>query len=272
MRNLRAFGVVAVVCACAVAATPALAKEFVTSRLPNECSEASPCRTKGVGIGDAEEKLSGKTFTARFQFGGIKIVCEKIAAKAKEVGEGAITWSSSQTFATELKFLACFNPVKEGSGGTALIKVGFNGGKPVKFVYHVNGFAEFGSGETSGEVEVGGAESTFTVAGKICKINWPAQTVPVAAEKKPAGEYSAVTYSNTEVPVTETQLKKFPSGFQKRLIVNNALKGMSYFYEEGQCVGEGGLEEEFKGSEGKTGQFFGQVEEQAIAANLSFNP
>jgi hypothetical protein len=269
MSYLRTIAVSAVVCACAVAATPALAKNFESSRIPNECSEASPCTTKGVGIGEVSEKFAERT--ARFKFGGFEILCKKVALKAKTVGEGAITWSTSQTFATEVKFNSCGTVAHFGSNAGEL-KTGFNGGKPVKFVYHVNGFAEEGSGETTTEVELGGATTTFTIAGKICKIGWPEQTVPAVAEKKPEAEYSSAVYSNTEVPVLETQLKKFPSGFQKRMIIANSFKGMKYVYEEGQCLGEGGFEEEFKGAEAKTGLFEGQFEEQVNGGNLSYNP
>ena len=47
---------------------------------------------------------------------------------------------------------------------------------------------------------------------------------------------------------------------------------MKYTYEEGQCLGEGGFEEEFKGAEAKTGFYQGTLEEWVEGGNLGFNP
>ena len=79
-------------------------------------------------------------------------------------------------------------------------------------------------------------------------------------------------FSNNEVPVEESKLKRFPSGFQRRLVISNEFKGMKYVYEEGQCLGEGGFEEEFKGAEARTGFFQGAFEEYVEGGNLGFNP
>jgi hypothetical protein len=253
----------------ALTATPALAKEFTTSRLPKECSTELPCKTVGRGIGSPEE--AHPEYTQKFKFGGFTILCKKGITHAKTPAEGAPVWSTSQTYATEVKFGEC-GTVAHFGPNAGLLRTQFNGGLPVKFLWHVNGFAELGSEETASEVEVGGGTTTFTIAGKICKIGWPAQTVPAVAEKKPAGEYSAAVYSNTEVPVEGTKLKKFPSGFQHRLIIANEFKGMKYTYEEGQCMGEGGFEEEFKGAEAKSGLFIGTFEEEVVGGNLGFNP
>jgi hypothetical protein len=259
-----------VVCACAVAASPALAKEFEASRLPKECSEELPCKTHGVGIG--EVSTIDSRAVARFKFGGFEILCRKVVTKAKEISEGAISWETNETLSMEVKFGECGVPLKAGSGGFVRQATSFNGGLPVKFVYHQNGFSELGSGETTSEVEVGGETTTFKVGNGACTIGWPAQTVPAIAEKKPESEYSSAVYSNTEVAVPETQLKKFPSGFQKRLLIANAFKGMKYEYIEGQCKGEGGFETEFKGAEAKTGLLEGTFEEQVIGGNLSISP
>jgi hypothetical protein len=71
----------------AFTATPALAKEFTTSRLPKECSEELPCKTKGIGIGSADE--AHPEFTQKFKFGGFTILCKKATTKAKTPAEGA---------------------------------------------------------------------------------------------------------------------------------------------------------------------------------------
>jgi hypothetical protein len=266
MRHLRmTIGFAAVVCACAVFSAPALAKEFTASRAPHPCSEAEPCKTKGKGIGTVDE--ARPEYTQQFKFGSFTIECKTAASHAATPAEGAITWSTSQIFATEVKFGGCKTLAKFGTF-TGAIATKFNNGLPVKFVYHVNGFVEEGSGETETEVEVGGAASSFKIGGKICTISWPAQTVPATAVKKPEGEYSAAVYSNNIVPVTVSN--HFPTGLQEKLVIANKFRQMSWEYEEGQCVGEGGFEEEAPKTEAKTGQFTGTFEEEVNAGNLGF--
>src|SRR5579872_3763092 len=177
MRHLRmTIGLAAVVCACAALTAPAFAKEFTASRTPHACSEAEPCRTKGKGTGIVDE--ARPEYTQQFKFGSFTIECKTAASKAKVPAEGAITWATSLTFATEVKFGGCKTLAKFGSF-TGAIGTKFNNGLPVKFVYHINGFVEEGSGETETEVEVGGAASSFKIGQKICTISWPAQTVPL---------------------------------------------------------------------------------------------
>ncbi len=138
----------------------------------------------------------------------------------------------------------------------------------MKIVYHINGFAEIGTGETETEVEIGGAEASFKIAGHICKIDWPAQTIPAKAIKSPEEEFSAAVYANKEVSQPESLKNKYPNLVQNRLVIANEFKGMSWSYEEGQCVGEGGFEEEAKHVEGKTGKWTGTLEEEVIGGNL----
>jgi hypothetical protein len=255
-------GMAAVACAFAVFATPALAHEFEASRLPTPLSEASPGKTKG----SAPEGEFSQVLT----FGAFTIKCNA-KTKAKTVGEGAITWETNATFATEIKYFKCWTVAKFNNGFTGALRTTFNEGLPMKILYHINGFAEFGTGETVTEVEIGGAEASFKIAGKICKVNWPAQTVPAIAEKKPEGEYSAAVYSNKEVEVPESAYSKFPSHFQKKLLIANEFKRMKWSYESGQCVGEGGFEEGAKKVEGTSGKWVGTLEEEVIGGNLGVN-
>jgi len=254
-------GVAAALCASAIAATPALGNgsEFVASR-STEITEEKPGQTKG--------RAPEGEFSQLLKFGVFEIKCNA-KTKAKTIGEGAINWETSPTFATEIKFSKCLTAAKFGTfvGG---IPTRFNENKPMKILYHINGFAEIGTGETFTEVEVGGAEASFKIQGRICKINWPAQTVPAAAIKKPEEEFSAAVYSNKEVEVPETQYKKFPSHFQQRLLIANEFKRMKWSYEEGQCLGEGGFEEEAKHTEGVSGQWIGTLEEEMTGGNLGF--
>jgi len=267
MRNFRAtFGLVAMVCIFAVMAVPALAAEFTASRLPTPCSEAEPCRTKGHGIGEPDELHP--EYTQKFKIGAFTIECKKAISYAKTAAEGAFTSGSSSTFSTEVKFAECLTEAKFGTF-TGGIKTAFNGGKAVKFIYHTNGFAEVGYEEA---VQIGGVSTTFKISGRICTISLPAQTIPIKAEKEPTGEFSAATYSNEEVEAPEKLIKRFPSGFQTKMVIANAFKGISFEYEGGQCLGEGGFEEEAKTTSGKSGSYFGGLEEEVAGGNLSFQP
>jgi hypothetical protein len=260
-------GLVAAVGACAAFAAPAMAaEEFVASRLPTECSEELPCKTVGRATGSSE--IGGSERPEKLVFGAFEILCSA-KTQAKTLGEGAITWETNPTLAFEIKFTKCKTVDKFKLGFNGGLTTSFNEGKPMKIVYHINGFSEFGTGETTSEVEIGGSEASFKISGgKTCKIDWPAQTVPVKAVRNPEEEFSAATYSNKEVEVEETKFKKFPSHFQQRLVIANDFKGMTWSYEEGQCVGEGGFEEEAKKIEGKTGQWFGSLEEEVSGGNL----
>jgi hypothetical protein len=273
MRNLRfALGLVAIACTFCVA-TSALAATFTASREPKPLSEAEPGKTKGVGI--PSEGLETER-NQRFHFGPFDILCTG-TTKANTIAEGAVSWEESQTFSTEARYAKCLAKAHFGTF-TAGLATKFNWNpetkksEPMKIVYHVNGFAETGTGETVSEVELGTGDATFAISGKVCKIHWPAQTVPAQAIAKPEGTFSAAAYSNLFVPVEPTlaNQKKFPSGFQQRLIIEQNFKNMEWHFEEGQCMGEGGFEEEAKAQEGKTGVYEGALEEQVIGGNLGF--
>jgi len=270
MRHLRmTIGFAAVVCACAVMTAPAFAKEFTASRLPTACSEAEPCKTKGIGVGEVDPAHPG--YTQKFKFQYFTIECKTAQQKALTLGEGAVTWAVNKTFATSVKFGSCKTLAKFG-GWTGAINTNFNGGLPVKFLYHYNGFVEQGSGETESEVEVGATASTFKIGYKLCKISWPAQTIPIQAIKKPEGTFSSAVYSVNPVPVPESKKSKFPSLVQEKLLIANSLKGMKWSYEEGQCVGEGGFEEETPKTEGTGASFTGTFEDEVQGGNLGFKP
>jgi hypothetical protein len=273
MRNFKmATGLAAAIGALAVSAAPALAHEFTASRLPKPLSETEPGKTKGVGIGSTE--LGGEERNQELKFGVFHIYCA-VKTSGKTIDEGAVSWSTSLIFATEVKFEKCLTK-NSYEGFVTGAKTSFNvnpetkKSEPVKFVYHVNGFAELGSGETESEVEVGSGSATFSIQGKVCKIDWPRQTVPTKAVKLPDGTYSAAAYSDKEVPAEAMQLRKFPSGFQQRLLIANEFKGMEWHYEEGKCLGEGGFEEAAKQEEGKTGFYKGSLEEEITGGNLGF--
>jgi len=250
MRQLRIAIVLAVAtCICATtAATASAEKVFKATRSPKPVSESETAKTAG-----------NNTDTQAFQFGPFKIKC------AKAHSTGIVNKETFKDFAIQIKFGKCLTEAHFGLfvGG---LRTTFNENKPIGFVYHINGFAEVGEAEEGTEVKISGGEANFKISGKICKINWPSQTVPAKAEKKPEEEFSAAVYSNEDTPSEE--LKKFPLGFQRRLVIANEFKGMAYEFEEGQCVGEGGFEEEAAHTEGKTARYTGTLREEIKGANL----
>jgi len=270
MRRIRMALGLALLFAFSVAAVPAVAHNFTASRLPKPISEAEPAKTRGISI---ESELATGERPEKFKFGNFEILCAA-ATHATTEAEGAITWATNQTLSTEVKFTKCLTKAHFGSF-VAGLKTSFNvnpetkKAEPIKFVYHVNGFAEIGTGETVSEVEVGSGAANFSISGKVCKISWPAQVVPAAAVKKPEGEYSSAVYSTAFVPVGENLKTRFPTLEQERLDIVNNFKAMEWSMESGQCVGEGGFEEGTKGG-GKTAKFEGAFEIQAANANLGF--
>jgi hypothetical protein len=252
MRRLRmTFGLAVAAGALAVSAAPAMGlTQFVASRQPKPITETEPGNSIGHSVGVQE-----------FVFGVFHIKCASAGAK------GIINKPEFKDFATAVKFGKCLTEAHFGTF-TGGLKTAFNEGKPVFFVYHINGFVELGTESEEGtEVSISGGEANFKISGKICKISWPAQTVPAGAVKKPESQWSAAVYSNEEVP--NESLTKFPSGFQKKLVIADEFKGMEFVYEEGQCVGEGGFEEGAPHTEGKTAKYIGTIRQEVAGGNLS---
>lgn len=244
MRHQRTLvALIATICAFALAATPALAHEFTATKAG---------------------KISGKVESEqKFKFGPFKITCEKATAK------GAVVAGGSTTFATAIKFGTC---TTEGKIGPKVIKL------PTRFLtalaieYHANGFVESGS-ELEGEAVLAGGSAELKVYTGVteeheksrCNIVWPEQTIPLKAEKKPEGEYSAATFADATRP--ETNLKKFPDGFQHYVNVSNVFKGIKYEFEGEPCE-EWGKEE---GSEGGGGTYTGGFPQTLTGGNFEFS-
>jgi len=250
MRRLRIASVLAVAaCVCATTAATAIGeKVFRATRLPKPISEFEPGKTLGRAVG-----------VQAFKFGPFHIKCEVAA------GKGIVGEETFKDFATQIKFAKCLTEAHFGTfvGG---LKTSFNGGNPIGFVYHINGFAEVGNAPEGTEVKITGGAATVKISAKICNISWPSQTVPAKAVKDPEGEFSAAVYSNQDF--ANESLNKFPSGLQRKLNIANEFKGMEYELEEGQCVGEGGFEEEVEKTEGKTASYIGTIREEVKGGNL----
>jgi hypothetical protein len=156
-----------------------------------------------------------------------------------------------------VKYSKCTTEAKLG-GNPIQLKTKFL--TPIDFEYHHNGFGEIGGSSVSELKLVAPGSIELKIQAIKCIIEVPPQTIPVKAEKNPEGEYSALVFSTEEV---ENKNKKtFPSGFQKKLLIENELKGIEYTFTEGQCS-------EFKNTEGK-GSYTGPLIEELIHGDLSF--
>jgi hypothetical protein len=239
-RNI--FGVATVLCAAALVTAPALAApEFHASEVGKEFTETEPGKEKGGNPPGAIQD---------FKFGAFHIQCEFVKTK------GLVGFTNSKSLFVSATYKHCFALAKLG---TQTIKLTAKFAKPVDFEYHANGFAETGA-ESESELKIVHPGSvTMSVPSLKCVIEWPAQTVPLKATKKPEGEFSDVLYGNEEVPASG---KHFPSGFQKQLLITNNLKGMEYELSEGQC-------ESFKKTEGKSSSYKGQLKDSVRNGNLS---
>ena len=273
MRRLTVVLGLALVCMLCASASAMAFGEFAASRLPTPCSEEHICTTGGKSIESEGSKgeLSGE-HNQRFRFGPFNIYCAA-KAHAKTVSEGAITWELSPVFATEIVFSKCLMSFKlEGFHGGVATKFNVNPEtkkvEPIKIVYHNNGAVEFGTGEVEGEAEVAEGAAGFTIGSKICKINWPAQKIPLKPSEEV--EYSYAKYSTNETTVEEKYKKQFPTLKQKHLIIKSRFTKMVWEDESGQCVGEGGFEEEAKSTEGKNGVYEGAIEYTIPHGNLWF--
>jgi hypothetical protein len=239
MRHFKiAIGLTATVLALAVSVAPALAHEFTASKA-------------GALVGRSEEAQN-------FKFGAFKITCEKALAKGK-VAAGA-----SPTFATAIKYTKCSTAA---SIGAKKIKLATHFHTPLAIEYHANGFVEAGSeleegleGEAvlaGGEVEVhvntGVTEEHHT---SKCTIHIPEQTIPLRAEKKPEGEYTAATFSTIPGPHGRNEV-----------LVTNAFTGIKVEFEGEPCE-EFGKEE---GSEQSGGTYKGSFPQELHGGIFEFN-
>jgi hypothetical protein len=255
MRHVRLkLGVVTTLCAFAVAVTPALAHEFTASKSGN---------TKG----------NSKT-EQKFKFGPFKITCSEAPGSSAAVAKakGKVVAGSSKTYAAQIKFGKCYTEAKLGSKE---IKLATRFVTPLAIEYHANGFVETGSEleEVEGSAVLAGGEVEIKANTGLteerkrsqCTILWPEQTLPLKAEKKPEGEYSAATYANETTP--EPVGKKFPDGLQHSILISNAFKGIKYEFEGEPCDEWGKGETE----EGGGGTYFGSFPAILGGGNFEFS-
>lgn len=218
-------------CAFAVAATPALAGEFVA---------ANSGKVSGI-----EES------TQEFKFGAVKMRCFHVKAN------GEVVAGSSTTYTTKIVFAKCLTTAKIGRHEIFLPTHWLT---PLTVTYHNNGFVE--TGETA-EVKINmGKTEEFEKS--ECHIKWPPQTIPVKAINKPGEPYEEATYENISRPHTVS--KNFPTGIQSGIAFHNMFKGIHFEYEGEPCE-EWGREET---AEGFGAQYAGSFPQYLGSGNFEF--
>ena len=252
MRHMRnALGAMALLCVFALPASSALAGEFKATRTSEPCSVTVPCPTNGKGFGTADPEHEG--FSQEFQFGAFNVLCKGAHPYAKTAAEGAPTWTMSQSFTTQIKFTKCLTVAHFSSQFEGGIPTSVNRGKPMEFTYLPNAPGKGAPGQVI--ISAGSAK----IGSGICTFSWGGQTI----------------YSKSGLPAAtfETTLKKQPmTGLHEYLVVHNSFRGIEWEYEEGQCVGEKGFEEEATKTEGKSATYFGAYLTGINGGNLSYTP
>jgi hypothetical protein len=248
MRHRTILGIVVALCVCAISASPALAGPvFKATKVGAEFTETEPGKSKTHSI---EEELQN------FKFGPFHIQCPLA------VGHGKVSSEVSKTFYSEIEFKKCYTLAKIEEQ-TIHLPTYFKA--PVDIEWHANHWAEVGS-ESESELRILNSQTiTMGVPAIHCKIFWPAQAVPIRAEKNPEGtKFGMVKYENIEVEKLgkgEKILPQFPSGFQKQVIIENELKEMEYSLAGGQC-------EEFSKTEGKNSRYKGRLKAVVVGGDL----
>ena len=234
MRQLwRPVGLVAFVCAFALLSTSAMAAEFHAS---------FSGKTRGKNVEEAPQA---------FKFGSVNVTC----LKAWETGE--VLAGSSKTLFDKVTYGKCTSEAKMG-GEPIHLRATFK--TPIDFEYHANGYAEFG-GSSEGELKLETPGPIELKIGAIqCMIEIPPQTIPVKAINRPDDPYSSVTFATEEFKYTNKTL--FPSGFQKKILIENSLKAIEYEATAGQCS-------EFTKHQGK-GTYNGAFLDELIKGDLSY--
>lgn len=236
MRHLKltlgvAVSVALSVCAFAVAATPALAGEFVAS--------------SSGKVAGAEET------TQEFKFGAVKMRCFKVK------GNGEVVAGSSTTYTSTIKFTKCLTTAKIGAHEIFLATRWLT---PLTVTYHNNGFVETGATAVV-KVNTGKTEEFEK---SECHISWPPQTIPVRAITKPGEPYEEASYENVSRSHLVSRL--FPTGIQNGIDIHNTIKGIHFEYEGEPCEFWGHEE----GPEGAGGQYKGSLPQYLSTGNFEF--
>ena len=262
MRQTRTLvGALAAVAALAVTAAPAMAHNFVASKagtLNAKQYEEIPKPEPGEYRGFEPARME------QFKFGVFVILCYSAH------GTGTVTGGPTEVLQLTMHYGSCGWYPKQGVN----LHTGASWGKEgLTIRYHANGFLE--TAENGEEVEWKGellpSSAAVKVGGKICRIEIPAQTIPVRASRTPEAEYSSVLYSNILTPVAKPS-GEFPNSEQERLLITDQWRNIKYTFggEGTQCTNPEGFEKETGAEGGKGGTHSGNVEVQLQRGNLKY--
>jgi len=264
MRKMWLAAIAAAMSLLVVGAAPAMAHHFTASKLGKTAD-------KGYEEIEIPEKPAQPEFDPErmqeFRLGKFRILCYTARSK------GEITQLVSETYTSTNKYTRCgWYPQSNALhvGATFSNKTG------LKMVYHANGYVELlgnGEGETYEYQGLGARETAVVIkisSSKACTIAIPEQTVPIKAVNHPEEEFTAVTYTNTEVE--NEHLKPFPTGFQKKVIFDNELKTLHFKYigEGSQCTNLEEFEKQSEEEGGGTGAYKGKLIEEVLNGNLTW--
>jgi hypothetical protein len=235
MRRTRVIvGLCVAVCALAATAVPAMAaKEFTASSTKG----GFPLKFKGED--EAEMKF------------GNGLVFEDCSGKAK----GTVPVSPAKSLKVNATFKECEAIFKIFGHEADVEEIKFK----AEFLFKNNGVVV--TGEEGTEVEIGAGSIKIPIKHTDCSVVWPAQTLPAKALVKPEKEFSAGVYETVETPTTN--LKRFPSGFQKTLDITAAFGKLQYEFVGGVCA-------EFEGELEGNGVFEGGFELEVPSGNIAF--
>lgn len=243
MRHMRkALGVMTLVGVFALTASSALAGEFEAIRTP-PCSLAEPCLTTGGGVAPAQPFDEHEGYTQEFIFGAFHVLCKVGHPYSNTVAQGAPTWTTSEEFKTQIKFGKCLTEAHFGPKFEGGIKTSVNGGAPMTFTYRPNALGLKGG---VGQVDI--SPGKVKIGAGICTMSWGGQTI-LSRENIPAATFEPVGAS---------------------LVFHNKFRGIEWEYQEGQCVGEKGFEEEATKTEGKIAQYNGSYKDTVKKGSLSY--
>jgi hypothetical protein len=234
MRSVRiTLGLAASMLVLGVSAVPAMASgEFMASKVTAGGSAPFPLKLKGAGVGPQE-----------FVFKKIHIVCP--TAKVS----GTIPSATSKTIALVVSYKGCeTGPISVWGHPTYEVPMKFK--EKAELTYHFNGYVE-----SEEEIEM---QAKYVK----CIVDWDEGTIPEKAEEKPEKEYFASTYTAEEFPTED--MKRFPSGFQHKLLITNAFKGMEWEEEGGGVCEDADIEL----TEGESGKYNGKLMVEVPNGNI----
>jgi hypothetical protein len=265
MRKMWMMAIVGGLCMLVVGAAPAMAHQFTASKLGKSAD-------KGYEEIEIPEKPAQPEFDPErmqeFRLGKFRVLCYTARSK------GEVTELESETFESTIKYTRCgWYPQSSNAlhvGATFSNKTG------LKIIYHANGYVELlgnGEGETYEYQGLGTRETAVLIkisSSKACTIAIPEQTVPIKAVNHPEEEFTAVNYTNVEVE--NGHLKPFPTGFQKKVVFDNELKGLRFKYigEQSQCTNLEEFEKQTEEEGGGTGGYKGKLIEEVLNGNLTW--